>query len=201
METNKRKIPAEKFAARYGWRVSAVISRIRAGIYDGVEENGRWYVLRPAKTDPVNITSEPQKKSYQLAQSPSSTLQFRPFRNPFKGRPPQFTSWTYIAIATVHSVGCAMMISGLFAYSLVGPTTVVAFFGPIQALGLVLFFAFDLALKGILWWERRKNVKFDSPSANRRVAAKALGVFQGVVGMAFLTSMVATAVRSAFLPS
>jgi len=93
------------------------------------------------------------------------------------------------------------MISGLFVYSLVGPTPLVAFFGPLQALGLVLFFACDLALKGILWWERRKNVKFDSPSANRRIAAKALGVFQGAVGMAFLFSMVATALRSISLPS
>ena len=48
MSTTFQKIPADEFARRHGWRKSAVVHRIRAGIYDGVKEGGTWYVLRDA---------------------------------------------------------------------------------------------------------------------------------------------------------
>lgn len=48
MSTPPQKIPADEFAQRHGWRTSAVVHRIRAGIYDGVKEGGTWYVLRDA---------------------------------------------------------------------------------------------------------------------------------------------------------
>ena len=42
------KVSADEFARRHGWRKSAVVQRIKAGIYDGVKEHGTWYVLRDA---------------------------------------------------------------------------------------------------------------------------------------------------------
>ena len=51
MSTTFQKIPADEFAQRHGWRTSAVVHRIRAGIYDGVREDGTWYVLRDAPPD------------------------------------------------------------------------------------------------------------------------------------------------------
>ena len=43
-----QKIPADEFASRHGWPTSAVVHRIRAGIYEGVKEDGTWFVLRDA---------------------------------------------------------------------------------------------------------------------------------------------------------
>jgi hypothetical protein len=40
------KIPAADFAAEHGMPETAVVHRIKAGIYDGIEEDGTWYVLR-----------------------------------------------------------------------------------------------------------------------------------------------------------
>ena len=40
------RIPAAEFAARHGFRESAVVSRIQKGIYDGVEVDGEWHVIR-----------------------------------------------------------------------------------------------------------------------------------------------------------
>ena len=42
------KVPAEEYARRHGWRKSAVVHRIRAGLYDGVKEGGTWYVFQNA---------------------------------------------------------------------------------------------------------------------------------------------------------
>jgi len=41
-----RTIPAQAFAAAREIRVSAVLSRIRSGIYEGVEVGGEWHVVR-----------------------------------------------------------------------------------------------------------------------------------------------------------
>ena len=51
MSTTFQKVSADEFAQRHGWRMSAVVHRIRAGIYDGVKEGGTWYVLRDAPPD------------------------------------------------------------------------------------------------------------------------------------------------------
>lgn len=41
-----RYVLARDYARRHGWRESAVIHRIQAGIYDGEQVDGEWYVLR-----------------------------------------------------------------------------------------------------------------------------------------------------------
>lgn len=51
MTTRYQKVSADEFARRHGWPTSAVISRIRRGIYDGVREGQTWYVLRSVPPD------------------------------------------------------------------------------------------------------------------------------------------------------
>lgn len=41
-----RVVRADDYAREHGWIESAVIHRIRAGIYEGHEEDGTWYVYR-----------------------------------------------------------------------------------------------------------------------------------------------------------
>lgn len=45
------RIPVSEFAAQHGFRESAVISRIRKGIYDGTEADGEWFVIRRSDWD------------------------------------------------------------------------------------------------------------------------------------------------------
>lgn len=52
------KISADEFARRHGWRKSAVVQRIKAGIYDSVKEHGTWYVLRDAPREAERFEPE-----------------------------------------------------------------------------------------------------------------------------------------------
>ena len=53
MAETVERIPAAEFAASRGVPESAVVHRIKAGIYEGAEEGGVWYVVRPAKAAPA----------------------------------------------------------------------------------------------------------------------------------------------------
>jgi hypothetical protein len=46
-------VPVSEWAIRYGFRESEIHHRIRAGILDGVELDGVWYVVRTLKTGPA----------------------------------------------------------------------------------------------------------------------------------------------------
>ncbi|GAB5518143.1 MAG: hypothetical protein RhofKO_03940 [Rhodothermales bacterium] len=65
MNRTVEKIPASQYAARYGWQEDAVIHRIRSGIYDGVEEDGTWYILLNYSTD-IEPPSRHDAQSHRL---------------------------------------------------------------------------------------------------------------------------------------
>ena len=54
MSPERQKIPADEFARACGSREAEIVERIHAGIYDGVEEGGRWFVVprRPVPASP-----------------------------------------------------------------------------------------------------------------------------------------------------
>ena len=77
MSVTFEKVSADEFARRHGWRRSAVIQRIEAGIYDGVKENGTWYVLRDVPEDvptcePEVVVHEPPTLPWPTASFPIS---------------------------------------------------------------------------------------------------------------------------------
>lgn len=56
------KIAAAEFAAARGIPESAVVHRIKSGIYDGAEENGVWFVIRRSSSvnpSPAPVESAP----------------------------------------------------------------------------------------------------------------------------------------------
>jgi hypothetical protein len=64
VSTSEERIPADQFARRYGWRTSAVIHRIRAGIYDGFRDGDTWYVVDKAAYDDLD-SDVARKKAYK----------------------------------------------------------------------------------------------------------------------------------------
>ena len=86
------KIPADEYARRHDWPTSAVVHRIKAGIYDGVEESGTWYVLRdsPSAEGPVPLPSQSK---------PERRLPWETVPGPFA-----WTTWV-LRVAAAASVG------------------------------------------------------------------------------------------------
>ena len=69
MSVPQEKVPADEFARHYGWPTSAVVNRIRTGIYDGVCEDGKWYVV--GRSLPVELPEALPPKPSRLSASPS----------------------------------------------------------------------------------------------------------------------------------
>ena len=55
----EERVPIEAFAAERGIPASAVLSRIKSGIYSGVEEGGTWYVLRQKRAEELPVARPP----------------------------------------------------------------------------------------------------------------------------------------------
>lgn len=62
-----------------GVRPSAVVHRIRAGIYDGICEDGQWYVLRGATPDAARTPP-----GWDTPQLPRARLPWRTVPGPFR---------------------------------------------------------------------------------------------------------------------
>ena len=78
------KIPADEFARRHGWRKSAVIHRIRAGICDGIRENGTWYVLRGVPPESEGgVVSEKATPGYEYVEYAPPDLPWPTVPGPF----------------------------------------------------------------------------------------------------------------------
>jgi hypothetical protein len=56
------KIPASEFAAARGIPESAVLYRIKSGIYDGIEEDGKWFIRSSSWVDsaPAQVERAPE---------------------------------------------------------------------------------------------------------------------------------------------
>ena len=167
------KVPASEFAHRYGWPESAVVSRIRAGIYDGFEEHGTWYVLRP-----LSVLPEPQKEAQPdvlkaALDSPLQTQSRIPSRWSL-GLQPDDASWAYIAATSVRLLGATLVISSFLFIGL-------QFFLP----GWFVLFIGEIATRGILWRERQGKGP-GSAGRGRWLAAHMLRVCSGLLVAAFV---------------
>lgn len=68
----EERIPAEDYARLYGFRASAIRSRIKAGILNGVRENGRWYVIqRKGMRLPIQDASETRSHEQSAPREPA----------------------------------------------------------------------------------------------------------------------------------
>jgi len=76
------RIDAADFARQRGLKESAVIHRIRTGIYPGAHENGVWYVFRgPARFRATEVSTLPPERP--PVQAPETGLPWATVEGPF----------------------------------------------------------------------------------------------------------------------
>ena len=95
MSTNEERIPADEYARCYGWRTSAVIHRIRAGIYTGFREGKTWYVVpKVAESDTEVVQDGEHERSHSR-----SSLPWRTVSGPFHWV--SWVVWIFVAVLAI----------------------------------------------------------------------------------------------------
>lgn len=84
MSEETKRISAADFARQRGLKESAVVHRIRKGVYSGTYEDGAWYVLRgPAQAGAAEVSALPPERPPVQAPKAKAKLPWATVEGPF----------------------------------------------------------------------------------------------------------------------